>query len=94
MNQAFVDTVRGTGGGNALCFLLIAGYGTNFAQTFGSRFKMPVDTADKKLVVSVHYFFRVTGQNAHITRRLASYAFFSFFNSLSYHETSLVSLNQ
>ena len=56
VNQAFVDTVRATGGNNAQRFLLIAGYGTNIKDTFDSRFQMPRDTADKKLMVSVHYY--------------------------------------
>lgn len=33
INQAFVDTVRGTGGNNASRFLLIAGYNTDIAKT-------------------------------------------------------------
>lgn len=56
VNQAFVDTVRATGGNNASRFLLIAGFGTNIDQTFDSRFQMPKDTATKKLMVSVHYY--------------------------------------
>ena len=56
INQAFVDTVRATGGNNAQRFLLIAGYGTNIAQTFDNRFRMPADSAEKKLLVSVHYY--------------------------------------
>ena len=56
VNQAFVDTVRATGGNNAQRFLLIAGYGTNIDQTFDSRFVMPHDSAEKKLMVSVHYY--------------------------------------
>ncbi|MBR3108570.1 MAG: glycoside hydrolase family 5 protein [Clostridia bacterium] len=56
VNQAFVDTVRATGGNNANRFLLIAGYGTSIDQTFDSRFKMPEDTAINKLMVSVHYY--------------------------------------
>lgn len=56
VNQAFVDTVRATGGNNAQRFLLIAGYGTNIDSTFDNRFVMPQDTAEKKLMVSVHYY--------------------------------------
>ena len=56
VNQAFVDTVRATGGNNAARFLLIAGYGTNIDSTVDSRFRMPADTAEKKLLVSVHYY--------------------------------------
>ena len=56
INQAFVDTVRMTGGNNAQRFLLIAGYSTNIDQTCDPRFKMPVDSAEDKLLLSVHYY--------------------------------------
>ena len=56
VNQAFVDTVRASGGNNAQRFLLIAGYNTNIWDTFDNRFKMPEDTAKNKLMVSVHYY--------------------------------------
>lgn len=56
INQKFVDVVRATGGNNATRFLLIAGYGTNIDQTCDDRFQMPKDTADSKLMVSVHYY--------------------------------------
>lgn len=56
VNQAFVDTVRATGGNNATRFLLIPGYGTNIDQTCDNRFKMPKDTAEDKLLISVHYY--------------------------------------
>lgn len=56
INQTFVDVVRATGGNNATRFLLIAGYSTNIDQTCDNRFQMPKDTADSKLMVSVHYY--------------------------------------
>lgn len=56
INQTFVDVVRATGGNNATRFLLIAGYSTNIDQTCDARFQMPKDTADSKLMVSVHYY--------------------------------------
>ena len=56
VNQAFVDTVRMTGGNNAQRFLLIGGYGTNIDSTCDERFKMPVDPAEDKLLLSVHYY--------------------------------------
>lgn len=56
VNQAFVDTVRACGGFNGNRFLLIAGFGTNIKQTFDTRFKMPEDSAEQKLMVSVHYY--------------------------------------
>lgn len=56
INQTFVDVVRATDGNNATRFLLIAGYSTNIDQTCDDRFQMPKDTADSKLMVSVHYY--------------------------------------
>lgn len=56
INQTFVDVVRATGSNNATRFLLIAGYSTNIDQTCDDRFQMPKDTADSKLMVSVHYY--------------------------------------
>ncbi|MBR0512992.1 MAG: glycoside hydrolase family 5 protein [Clostridia bacterium] len=56
INQAFVDTVRAGGGNNAQRFLLIAGFGTNIDKTFDSRFIMPTDSAENRLMVSVHYY--------------------------------------
>ena len=56
VNQAFVDTVRKTGGNNANRFLLIPGFGTDIKKTLDDRFKMPTDTAKNKLILSVHYY--------------------------------------
>ena len=56
INQTFVDTVRATGGNNDDRFLLIAGYNTDFDKTVDERFKMPLDTATSKLLLSVHYY--------------------------------------
>lgn len=56
INQTFVNVVRATGGNNATRFLLIAGYSTNIDQTCDDRFQMPKDTAESKLMVSVHYY--------------------------------------
>ena len=56
INQTFVNTVRATGGNNALRFLLIAGFNTNIDQTCDPRFVMPTDTVENKLLLSVHYY--------------------------------------
>ncbi len=56
VNQAFVDTVRATGGNNASRFLLIPGFGTNIANTCDDRFVMPTDSAKDRLLISVHYY--------------------------------------
>jgi len=55
ITQAFVDTVRATGGNNAKRFLLIPGYNTNIANTCDDRYIMPTDEADR-LLISVHYY--------------------------------------
>lgn len=55
INQAFVDTVRATGGNNAERFLLIPGINTNIANTCDDRFVMPTDEADR-LLISVHFY--------------------------------------
>ena len=56
INQTFVDVVRGTGGNNAKRHLLIAGYDTNITKTCDERFKMPKDTIENHLIISVHYY--------------------------------------
>ncbi len=56
INQAFVDTVRATGGNNKQRFLLIAGYGTDIEATCDARFVMPTDKVKDKLLISVHYY--------------------------------------
>lgn len=55
MNQTFVNAVRGTGGNNAQRLLIVSGWWTNIDKTTDLRFNMPYDTADGRLMVSVHY---------------------------------------
>ncbi len=56
INSEFVKLIRSQGGKNADRFLLIAGYNTDITKTCDSRFVMPEDTADSKLLLSVHYY--------------------------------------
>ncbi len=60
INQTFVDIVRSTGGNNARRFLLIAGYDTDISKTCDLRYKMPSDTIDSHLMVSIHYYSPAT----------------------------------
>lgn len=55
MNQTFVDAVRKTGGKNQERLLIVSGYWTNIDKTTDARFQMPEDTAEDRLMVSVHY---------------------------------------
>lgn len=56
VNQLFVDTVRRTGGNNAKRLLIVPGYATDFLKTVNARYKLPVDPAPGKLLLSVHYY--------------------------------------
>lgn len=55
INQAFVDTVRASGGKNAERHLLIAGYNTNIEKTCDPLFVMPNDPINR-CAVSMHYY--------------------------------------
>ncbi|MGN1120486.1 MAG: glycoside hydrolase family 5 protein [Oscillospiraceae bacterium] len=55
INQAFVDTVRASGGNNSLRHLLISGYNTDVVLTCDEKFRMPDDPANR-MAVSVHYY--------------------------------------
>jgi endoglucanase len=55
LNQAFVDTVRASGGNNANRCLVVPGYNTNIDYTVAG-FVAPKDTASGKLILSDHYY--------------------------------------
>ncbi len=55
LNQAFVSAVRSTGGNNRNRVLVVSGIWTNIDLTSSDRFVMPKDSAEDKLMVSVHY---------------------------------------
>jgi len=55
LNQAFVDTIRKSGGYNIERLLLIAGAADDLEMTCNSNYKMPVDQSNK-LAVSIHYY--------------------------------------
>ena len=54
LNQAFIDTIRKSGGNNLERLLIIAGAADNLAMTCSSEYKMPVDQSNK-LALSIHY---------------------------------------
>lgn len=55
LNQTFVDAVRKMGGNNSNRMLIVSGYWTNIDRTTDKRFKIPEDTAEDRIMVSVHY---------------------------------------
>jgi len=60
LNKTFVDTVRATGSNNTSRFLLISGYYTDIDLSCDPLFKMPTDTIDDHLILSVHYYTPAT----------------------------------
>lgn len=55
-NQAFVNTVRATGGNNASRYLVVQAYFTNIDNVTGCNAALPADTAIKRLAMEVHYY--------------------------------------
>ena len=55
LTQAFVDTVRNTGGKNIDRLLLISGMNTDLKLTCSSDYKLPIDPFNK-MAVSIHYY--------------------------------------
>lgn len=56
LNQLFVDTVRSTGGNNADRYLMVPAYDANPSYALDSHFVLPTDTADNRIIVSVHAY--------------------------------------
>ena len=55
-NQIIVDTIRESGGHNAKRFILIPGVGTASETVRNKYFKLPDDTAQDKLIVTIHHY--------------------------------------
>ena len=55
LNQAFVDTVRNSGGNNIKRLLLIAGANDELVLTTSQNYKLPIDKSNK-FAVSIHYY--------------------------------------
>jgi aryl-phospho-beta-D-glucosidase BglC (GH1 family) len=55
LNREFVSLVRASGGNNAQRHLVVPGYNTNIDHTL-TGFKLPPDSASKRLSLSVHYY--------------------------------------
>jgi len=56
LSQIFVNLIRQTGGNNSNRFLLMKGYNTDVIKTIDDRFKLPSDSANSRLLLSVHYY--------------------------------------
>lgn len=56
LNQLFVDTVRATGGNNVDRYLMLPGYDASPDGALNQYYALPEDTADNRLIVSVHAY--------------------------------------
>ena len=56
LNQLFVDTVRASGGNNAARYLMVPGYDAAPDGALNDYFKLPEDSADNRIIVSVHAY--------------------------------------
>ncbi|MCX7657273.1 MAG: glycoside hydrolase family 5 protein [Oscillospiraceae bacterium] len=56
LNQLFVDTVRASGGNNASRYLMCPGYSASASSALMDEFKLPKDSVQNRLIVSVHAY--------------------------------------
>jgi len=56
LNQAFVDTVRSTGRGNANRFLIVKTYAASAEEDVLDAFVLPKDNVADRLIIGVHYY--------------------------------------
>lgn len=56
LNQLFVDTIRATGGKNAMRNIIVNSYGASTAQSQIDGFKVPDDTAEDHLIAEMHCY--------------------------------------
>jgi endoglucanase len=56
LHQHFVDTVRASGGNNATRYLLVCGLGANYSSVMHDLYRMPQDTAEDRIMISVHAY--------------------------------------
>ena len=55
-NQLIVDTIRRAGGNNLKRFVMVPTYATGRELAFDYGFKIPEDTANKKMIVAAHWY--------------------------------------
>jgi len=92
INQAFVDTVRASGGNNTYRHLLIAGYQTGISETCDALFEMPKDPAGR-CAVSVHYYtpstFAILEEDASWGKAVPTWGTDADFKELKHYMTMM-----
>lgn len=56
LNQIALDAIRATGGRNSDRFVIVSTYAATPAATLIDQFKLPTDSAENKLIVSIHAY--------------------------------------
>lgn len=56
LNQVFVDTIRQSGGQNAIRFLIVNTYAASTDQRILDAFSMPEDSIENHLIAEVHFY--------------------------------------
>ncbi len=56
LNQLFVNTVRAAGSNNANRYLMVPGYDASADGALNRFYRLPEDTADNRIIVSVHAY--------------------------------------
>ncbi|WP_022932480.1 glycoside hydrolase family 5 protein [Treponema bryantii] len=56
LNQLILDTIRASGGNNANRFVMIPGMGTSISTALADYFVLPKDSANDRLLVTVHLY--------------------------------------
>ncbi|MCR5031665.1 MAG: glycoside hydrolase family 5 protein [Lachnospiraceae bacterium] len=92
LNQKFVDVVRSSGGNNGQRFLMCPGYCASPDGVLNAGFKIPEDTVENRLILSVHaytpYSFALEypGINNFDNRLMASYKDIDDFMTKLYYK--------
>ena len=87
-NQVALDAIRATGGNNAQRCVMVPGYDASIEGCMTDGFKMPTDSAEGRLILSVHayipYYFALAS-DTYVTRfdDNLKYDIDSFFNDLN-----------
>jgi len=55
-NRYFTEVVRGTGGNNAVRYVVIPGYATKPKHTLANYFWLPQDSAPNRQIITFHYY--------------------------------------
>ena len=85
-NQVALNAIRATGGNNATRCVMVPGYDASIEGCMTDGFKMPKDSANNRLILSVHAYIPYTfalASDSYTTRFDNKYDIDNFFNDLN-----------